>query len=256
MIWHIAKKDIRQVWRYAVALAVVQLGAAAFRLRLGAALDFNSGRPQLMNLLEGLVLLGTGFVITVIVHQDVIPGVRQDWLVRPIARRDLLAAKIVSVLLLVHGPMLVADLFFSGASGVSIGRSLSIALSQNGFVFAILSLPLLAMAAMTRNMMEAIAGLLGALACAVLIEFGRMFLGRPPWEIGGTWTPWTAAGVILFIGASIVLGVQYACRRTRFSIGLTCAAAIVAVLITGMLPARPAYALEDWLSPNSGPQAR
>jgi hypothetical protein len=44
----------------------------------------------MVNPLIMIGILGTGFLIASVVHQDAIPGVRQDWLVRPVKRRDLL----------------------------------------------------------------------------------------------------------------------------------------------------------------------
>src|SRR2546423_5869145 len=44
------------------------------------------------------------FLIAAIVHVEAIPGVRQDWLVRPIRRGNLLLEKFLFVVLMVGGP--------------------------------------------------------------------------------------------------------------------------------------------------------
>jgi hypothetical protein len=44
---------------------------------------------------------GVATLIAALVHQDGLVGVRQDWLERPIRRRDLFAAKVLFVVLAV-----------------------------------------------------------------------------------------------------------------------------------------------------------
>src|SRR5207253_6768840 len=90
--------------------------------------------------------------------QDAIPGVRQDWLVRPVNRRDLLLAKILSVLVMVQAPMLAADFLEALLNGFPLGESLAAAGSRSGYIFLGFTLPLFALASLTRNFMEAIVG--------------------------------------------------------------------------------------------------
>jgi hypothetical protein len=54
--------------------------------------------------------LGGAFCIAAVVQLDAIPGVRQDWLVRPLERRNLLLAKLLFVVLAVLLPILATDL--------------------------------------------------------------------------------------------------------------------------------------------------
>src|SRR6187431_2396594 len=108
MIWHIFKKDFRLLWPYAAMLMVLQFVYGAMMLlnpvpnisvyegTIGGA---NAAMQQVTMI---AVLLGGAFLIAAIVHQDAIPGSRQDWLVRPISRMQLLLSKIVSVILLIH----------------------------------------------------------------------------------------------------------------------------------------------------------
>ena len=62
-------------------------------------------------------------VITLVVHQDPIPGISQDWLTRPIKRRDLFLAKLLFVVLFVQGPWWVTDLVQGLAPGFPFGES-------------------------------------------------------------------------------------------------------------------------------------
>ena len=89
MVRHILKKDWTLLWPLVTALAVLQGLLAFARFTAGHFLD---GLPTVP--LAVLELLAAATVITLAVHQDPIPGIRQDWLVRPISRRDLFLAKL------------------------------------------------------------------------------------------------------------------------------------------------------------------
>src|SRR5580700_992759 len=122
MIWHIFKKDWKLLWRYAVGFGALHFIMNALRLSQGrfyqarlavlaASSSFLPGRDLfVVSTLPAVALLGSALLITAIVQQDAIPGLRQDWLVRPIRRRDLLLSKLLSVLVMVQIPMFAADL--------------------------------------------------------------------------------------------------------------------------------------------------
>jgi hypothetical protein len=63
---------------------------------------------------------GFRFLITAAVHLDAVPGVRQDWLIRPIRRRDLMLAKLLFAALAVQAPILVANTAAFLISGFSL----------------------------------------------------------------------------------------------------------------------------------------
>src|SRR5690348_10954942 len=103
MVWHIFKKDWNLLWRIVVVTAALQFVLAVTLFILW----HNRGNQffRLALLLLGFTLLGAAFLISAVVQQDAIPGVRQDWLVRPVRRRDLLFAKLLFVLTMVQGPI-------------------------------------------------------------------------------------------------------------------------------------------------------
>src|SRR5262249_18811784 len=81
MIWHIFKKDLRITWPLAVLVGALHWVVPLLALFGG----FVPGGLRALNVLRLLVVTGplaSGFLITAAVHLDVIPGVRQDWLVR------------------------------------------------------------------------------------------------------------------------------------------------------------------------------
>src|SRR5260370_14513106 len=150
MVRHILKKDWMLLWPLVTALAVLQGFLAFARLSTGL---FLTGLPIVPGSL--LELLAAATVITLVVHQDPIPGVRQDWLVRPISRRDLFLAKLLFVVALVQGPMFVTDLLQGLANGFSFGQSAAAAVACAASVLLTLTLPVLAFAALTARTTEA-----------------------------------------------------------------------------------------------------
>jgi hypothetical protein len=165
MTWHIFKKDWRLLWPYAAGLAALQFGMMAALLRIGrfqsAPIHFWRGMGSfpvleggrtlyaLTNVFPILGYLASSFLITAIVQQDAIPGIRQDWLVRPIRRRDLFLAKLLGVVLLVLAPICAAD--FSGAllNGFSLGPSLGAAVGRSVWLWFSLFLAVFALASLT-----------------------------------------------------------------------------------------------------------
>ena len=102
-----------------------------------------------------LALFASMFLIAAIVHLDAIPGVRQDWLIRPVPRGALLLEKFLFVLVAVEGPVFVANLAEGLADGFSLQSSLSHALGFVTVVLFFLVLPIFAFASVTRNMTQA-----------------------------------------------------------------------------------------------------
>ena len=102
MIWHIFRKDLQRLWPFVAALAALNLLVAVIQIALGV---FTSEHSTLLRLADFLGLLSTiliFFAAVLVVQLDPIPDDRQDWLARPIRRRDLLAAKLLFMLLTVQ----------------------------------------------------------------------------------------------------------------------------------------------------------
>lgn len=251
MIWHIFKKDVRLLWWLAAAVATLDLAKAVILLQMGL-FPQNPQLGLLMQLLSLGGLLGAGFAIASVVHQDAIPGVRQDWLVRPIRRRDLLLAKLLFVIVMVQLPVLLCDFLEAAGNGLPLGRSLDAAYSRSLFLLLILDIPFLAFASLTKNLLEAITGGVGvffavAILTVLTTQGGNRFIVRP---VVGTGLEWIVVSVLLLVllaGGSGVLGLQFFRRRTALARYITAALTVAGFLITFM-PWRPAYAIEKSLS--------
>jgi hypothetical protein len=249
MAWHIFKKDFKLSWQFALAVALVSWLTAFVYSRLGHFAE-NHVLTSLLDLLAVVRAMGSGFLIAYVVQHDSLPGVRQDWLIRPIRRRDLLAAKLLFVILLVQGPVFVGDLAGGLAEGFSFSSCFMAALSRSVYLFLGFDLPVLAFASITRNFSEAVVGGLGLFF--LVMFFQVMFFGMnngslhpiaATFQTGMAWAPEAMRMAILFFGIAVVLAFQYWGRKTPVSRSLILLIAIIC-LLTQALPWNAAFAVE------------
>ena len=172
MIWRIFRKDWSLLW------PLVAAGAAA--QAIGAVLWWIRDHPNQDYALQGLAqlfplaaLLSAAIVCVAVVQNDAIPGDREDWLARPIRRGDLLAAKLLFMLLAVAGPIAQVSTAVGLANGFSFAASAGAALARSLVVVVQICLPAMLLGAMTRTMVEALLGAMiaGAAAVAMIIFF-------------------------------------------------------------------------------------
>src|SRR5262245_23817444 len=100
MVRHILRKDVTLSWPLVSGFSVLYALVALARFTAGRFLQGFPGTP-----LSFLVLLAAATLMTFAVQQDPIPGMRQDWLVRPIRRRDVFLAKLLFAIVFVQGPV-------------------------------------------------------------------------------------------------------------------------------------------------------
>ncbi len=247
MVRHILKKDWMLLWPLVTALAVLQSLLAFTR--------FSAGQFVNVPLVPGsfLELLAVATVIVLVVHQDPIPGVRQDWLVRPIPRRDLFLAKLLFVVVLVQGPMFVTDLLQGLANGFSFGQSAAAAIACGVWVLLTVSLPVLAFATLTASMTETFVAALGVFAVVIASRIVPALLGAtaPAMLTGFAWVPFLMRAVLLLVAAAGMLVLQYRWRRTRAARALF-VAALLAGQCAAFLPWRTTFALDQLLTASSG----
>ena len=248
MIWHIFKKDWKLLWRYAVVVWTVQITFGWMQF----AMDSSESRmlERMMDTLGPLPLLASAFLLSAAVHQDAIPALQQDWLVRPMRPRDLLAEKLLFAFLTVNGPIFIVDVVQGLTHGFPFLVVVGPAVSRGIFLLIGFTLPVLVLAALTRSVMEAAIGATGFFIC--VSAFQQLVLSRSPnalqlrWS-GVSWVPGSMVLLIAVVGSGAVLGEQYWKRKTLFSRWLA-ASVVVLCLLTQFLPWRPAFAIQQWLS--------
>jgi hypothetical protein len=256
LIKHIISKDWKLLWPLALLLAVFQflLGWLSFRWGyFGEDLAARTLYPAL-----GIAwYVGIVALIVAVVHQDPIPGVNQDWLIRPIERRDLLGAKLLFVIATVSLPMLAMDLVDARAAGFTLAQAAGPTIFKEIYVLLTLLVPLLALASATENWPQV---LVGSAVLVVVYSFcliaASVAIGPDRCPTCGTGLRWIQSlidHVAILIGAIAILRMQYFRRRTLWSRSII--AAGVLLFATVQLPWRTAFAIQQRLSPSSGDAA-
>jgi hypothetical protein len=262
MVWHIFKKDWKLAWVFVLVVSVVHWIDSAIIYKLGL-FDEDPMLGMLADAAPILALFGSMFLIGAIVHLDSIPGVRQDWLVRPISRRDLVLEKFLFIVLMVNGPIFIGVLCQGIANGFSFRASLAAAMWQVAFLFFALILPIFSFATVTRNMTQAFILGCGCTFLMVAFQFGAGYLNMLvhgtlesiTWS-GIGWVGETARFALTVAAACTILGLQYFRRETVLSRGMVLLFGF-AILATQFLPWKPAFAIERKLSakPDAGSSA-
>jgi hypothetical protein len=251
MSWHIVRKDLAQLWILVLLTAITQFANAG----LWIALAHFQEPPELVmiaKLFPIIAWISISILIISCIHQDTMPGVSQDWLVRPIRRLDLLMAKILFVLIFVNVPMLLSDFVHAMVGGFGIRRSLNTGMLHGLVALIVLELPIFALGTITTGATQVIGGMLGIwlfVLAGVLIGTAARGGTPPPFALTGMqWmTPafWTLLAVC---SASFIISLQYFRRSTSRSRRIVAIAAILAPLLSYAGWGR-AFGFQEWLSP-------
>jgi hypothetical protein len=253
MILHILKKDWRLLWPMVALVLAIQAGYECAA--------FGSGLPEPATDAEALLrplmlawFIGIAALSAAVVQQDAVPGVDQDWLIRPLRRTDLLLAKLLFLALTISAPMFILNLTRALAMGMPLAASLTAALSKELFIFACFIVPVAALASTTRNLTELI-----VLGAALVLIFAvslacSAFLRGPGWcptcHTGMAWLQHLMQHIGILLGAIVILCLQYYRRRSGVSRGFVLLGA--ALLVFVQIPWSAAFAIERWLSEPSG----
>ena len=251
MVRHILRKDLTLLWPIVAGFSALCGLVGLSRFAAGRFLQGFPGTP-----LSFLVLLAAATVMTLAVHQDPIPGVRQDWLVRPIRRRDVFLAKLVFAIVFVQGPWFAIDTVQGVANAFPFAESAGAAAACGVWILLTVTLPVVAFAALTSTTTEMLVG--GVCIFAVVVGFlvvpGFAGLTRPAALTGFAWIPALVREAVLLAAAAAVLLLQYRSRRTAAARALF-AAALIAGLSSSFLPWRATWQLDQLLNATSSDAA-
>ena len=257
MVWHIFKKDWKLLWVFVITVASLHWIATFVRFKLGL-FGEDAMLEMLSQTVPELAFFGSMFLIAAIVHLEAIPGARQDWLTRPIPRGGLLLEKFLFVVIMVEGPIFVANLFLGLANGFSWRSSLLSASSHIIFLLFFLILPIFAFSSVTKNMTEAF---IFACGCTFIIGVFLTLSSYMNASAHGTLVAVTHSGIgwigevfrfaLVTVAASLILGFQYLHRKTITARFLVVAFGLL-LLTSTFLPWRPAFAIQERLSPKPG----
>jgi hypothetical protein len=246
VIWHIAKKDWKLLWPMVALVTAIQ-GGLEWALYGAGLFGEDPAAGALLRPLTMAWFVGIAALVVAVVQQDPIPGVDQDWLVRPIKRTQLLLAKLSFAAAAVCVPMLLFNVADALATGFALRPSIEAAVLKELFVLATFVVPLAALAAATRNMTELV--ILGALLMVVFsvtLSLSALVSGAdwcPTCNSGVSWLQHMVEHAGVLAGACVVLGIQYYRRGTSLARGVCIAGA--ALLVFVQVPWRWAFALEQ-----------
>jgi hypothetical protein len=229
----IFRKDARHLWpQISVLLALMAVAAV---------LDpaYTSHRLGFYELLPGLLLpLACWTLLIGAIHQESLTGDRQYWLTRPLAWKELLAAKALFVIAFINLPLLVCHVAVYRAVGVPVGDHWAALFWRQVFFTAVYLLPAAAVASITRNLGQ-VAGAALATCLAVWLT-GLLFQllarrGAMEWDAANA-SMTGAAAVTAATGAALILAFQYSRRRTRLARGLAAGIVLGTFVFTAFGP--------------------
>jgi hypothetical protein len=260
MIWHIFKKDWKLLWPFVVGVAMLWWLTAYIFFWIGFSFQA-SPMLTMLGRFAYVPFMASIFLVVAIAQLDQIPGARQDWLIRPIKRRDLLLEKLLFATVSVVSPIFAANLFQGLADGFPLRSILSSSVWGAVFAFAVLVLPFLALGIVTQSMTEAFVWAAGC-ACAIglLVTASSFFNGYAHGTLvtvgysGIGWIGLVTQLLIEMAGVALILWLQYFRRRTAMSRFL--ALSFIFVMLTAQfLPWKLAFAFEQRFSSQPGAAA-
>ncbi len=258
MIWHIFKKDVRLLWPMALAV-VVTAALCAVRTTMLGFFDQPPVLDRLTAILPYLVYFGIAIVAVTVVQQEPLSGPEEDWLTRPIRRRDLAWSKVLFMLLMVNVPLLLIDVAQQIALHFPLSVSVQVSVYRFLVVVFVFSLPGLVLGAVTRSLVDAfVFGIATAIGFMFLVLSATAVLNPAVFGIGNqagmVWISVWAVGLVIIIGAAATLAFQYSARRTWLARGIGLAVVLIAMCTFVGLPKTVALAIQEslWGTPNSG----
>jgi hypothetical protein len=244
MIRQIVKKDWQLLWPYVVGLTL--LNAVVEWMRYGW---FVRGAESGLPALGPPATIGWVILVAVLVHLDVIPGTRQDWLTRPIKRLDLLAAKLSFVVVLLHVPQFVMNVVDVLAAGYSLPEALGTAAARGVSLLVIVTLMTFAFAAITRNITEmVVAGIVVACTSQAAVFVLLAFTDQQCGATCDSSIGWMANGLrVGFIATTAIaaIALQYFRRGATWWARSVVIAGSIAVVAVGHVPWSTAFAIQQ-----------
>src|SRR5882762_5384249 len=153
MIGAIFRKDWALLWPLVLLVTLIQI-ALEWAIYTFGFFGVSPFAREIMGLLTPAWYIGVIALAVAVVHEDTIPGVDQDWLIRPLNRTELLLAKLLFVAVTVCVPMLIVNLADELALGFKVIPSFGDALYKEVYMFVCLLVPATAIASATRNAVE------------------------------------------------------------------------------------------------------
>ena len=236
LMLHSFRKDARRLWPpVLVTWAMLLTLARADRWRGDW---FPSPLEGWMTM---LLTMAWACLASLAVQEEPLVGDRNFWTTRPHRWSSLLGAKLLFVVLAIHLPAFVADVYILASRGFSPVTYLPDLLWKQVLLFAAITLPSIALASLVRSFTHfVIAAFL--IATGILILNGG-FQAMPEFNPQQHELHHALERMLLAAAALVVIWIQYARRRTIPARVVAAAAGLAAASIATWLPARAEYAV-------------
>jgi len=241
--WHIFLKDARRL-RYEIIVVLALTAAYAWSQgHSGSIPNMRSFRlMQAANILRSYLLpMAWWFLASLAVYGESLPGNRQFWVTRPYRWTSLLAAKLLFIVAFVSFPLLLANCFILLLQGLRPWENPVGLLWHELALFAVIFLPLMALASITRSFGQAVLEGLGTTIIIagwffgpLLSSVGGFGLNGVGFAIGGgtdveVGISGLLACLVLTSAALAIIVLQYRARRTGVSRVIFVAAVLLAL---------------------------
>jgi len=250
--WHIFLKDVRRL-RY--ELIVVLALTAAYAWLQGHWSPLSSARNERLNAMAGLLrdfLLPVAwwYLASLAVYGEPLPGNRQFWVTRPYRWTSLLGAKLLFIVVFVSFPLLLADCFILTLQGFHPWANPGGLLWHEIVIFAVLLLPMIALACITTNFAQVVLVVLATIVSIMVLGIVLSPLGEGVavgFSVGGDWLGNSLACLVVLWAALAIIILQYRARRTWVARSIFVAALLLLLFGGRFLPWETSLALQSRL---------
>lgn len=247
--WHIFLKDVRRL-RY--ELIVVLALTAAYAWLQGHWSPLYSARNGRLNQTAGLLrdfLLPVAwwYLASLTVYGEPLPGDRQFWVTRPYRWTGLLGAKLLFIVAFVSFPLLLADCFILTLQGFHAWANPGGLLWHEVEVFAVLLLPMIALACITTSFAQVVLVVLATIVSITVLQIVLSPHGEAVgvgFSVGGEWIGGSLVCLVLLSAALAIMILQYRARRTWVSRAIFVAVVLLLLWPGKILPWRTTFALQ------------
>ena len=249
-IIHIFKKDVRHHWLEIVLCQAALLGYVWHELHGWEADEIYLGFARFLpSAIISILPIAWWLFIFRVVQGESLVGDRQFWVTRPYEWKKLLAAKVLMILVFINLPIFCAQLFFLAKAHFTPLPYLFGLLCMQLMLVLFPFLPIMAMAAVTRNIAQGLLGLLGV----SLFVAGMLALDTylPTFAMADVYVSDWMQGALVVIACAMVVWVQFKWRKTARA-RLFLASAPAALLILFFAAPLFIHAENDYPSPSGG----
>lgn len=214
-VMHIFKKDMRHHW---IEIGLCQAALVAYvwhEIQEWTSRELYVGSSRFLSLPTVIYLalpITWWFLISRVVQSESLVGDRQFWITRPYEWKKLLAAKALMILLFINLPLFCAQIFLLLKAGFAPWPYLPGVWFMQLMLILMPFVPILAMAAVTRNIAQGLLGVLGI----ILFIAGMLALDEYMPEAAAAEaniSDWMQ-GAMVIIACIMAIGVQYRWRKT------------------------------------------